>query len=127
MNEYSDKLAINIDIILNLIGGWCYCFDHMQLDPSTYHPHVRSYIYVSVLFSISITTSHSWLRSSVSFLVSNVLVTVGVYKHFNYVPAEYYIVVATTIVCFVISLYCIERYLRQIYLMYKNMKEMKTK
>ena len=116
-----------MDIVLNIVGGVCYSLDHLELNNNLYQTHVRCYIYVSVLFSLCITSSENWLLSGGSFAISNLIVTTMVTNHFKQVPGEYYIVVCTTIVCLSVSLYCVESYYRKIYLMYKNMMELKSK
>lgn len=111
---------------MNYVTAICFSLDHSTFDNAEYKTHVRSYIYVSYLMSLNIISSQNWVKTSISFALSNLIVTAYIVSHFDYVPSEYYFVVFTTILCNMTTLYCFESYMRKIYLMYKDTKEMKN-
>ena len=126
VNENSPYWQNYMSSIINYVTAICFSLDHATFDTKIYQTHVRSYIYVSVLMSINIISSKSWQNTSISFAISNLMVTAYIITRFDHVPPEYYIVVLTTILCNMVTLYCFESYLRKIYLMYKDTKEMKN-
>ena len=126
LNEHSPFWQNYMSDIINYVTAICFSLDHATFDTKVYQTHVRSYIYVSQLMSLNIISSKSWLHTSISFAISNLIVTAFIVTRFDYVPCEYYIVVLTAITCNMVTLYCFESYLRKIYLMYKDTKEMKN-
>ena len=113
--------------MFNIIIGISYLTEHWAFDKKEYRTPLRCYVYVGTLFFLSTTNSLNWLASSISFIVSNMIVTIYIRNYFESIPSEYYIIVISTIACFSLSLYCTESDQRKVYNMYTNMMDLKKK
>ena len=101
-------IAVYIDKIIIMISTFCFILDHYSFDPNHFELHIRCYIFLAGGFSFALLQSDSWLKTSIVFLVSQVILIIGLGNHFKVIPSELYAVIFAAWIFLSITAYQLE-------------------
>lgn len=112
LNEFNHDFCQYFDWIGSITCGICYSIDHYTLSPVVFQTHVRAYIYVSIIFSICVIASSSWVRSATAFGTSVLFLISNLKIHFKTLTDEYYVIILITFVLITMTCFKVEAFNR---------------